>query len=43
MQRLATPHRWQECQAFQKLTLEVPAADGTRPVDTMVGLTGKFL
>lgn len=42
MQRAATPHCWQECQAFQKITLEVPAVDGTRPVDTMVGSWGKL-
>lgn len=42
MQRSATPHCWQECQAFQKITLEVPAVDGTRPVHTMVGSWGKL-
>ena len=42
MQRSATPHCWQECQAFQKITLEVPAVDGTRPVHTMAGSWGKL-
>lgn len=37
MQRPASSHSWQECQAFHGVTLEVPGMDGTGPVHTMVG------